>query len=622
MADTDRLDMTLVESTDTIGGSGGFKDKVNSALLKLDKSVGRVMCTSVTRPTTDLFPGIAAYETDTKRNIINPSGVAGNINWRYEGMAAIGSGPVRTLRPVRPYGQDSVHSAFPSVAVLLNGVSVMVYRQGTNHVINYNGVVRMATSTDQGRSWSAPTTIVTAPAGTDLRDPCVSLSRDGAKIYLTYFKANSSLAAAGVFFRTSMDGGTTWSAEVRVDSLPYAASSAPAFELDNGTIVVPYYGRSGAETWDSVWTGKSTDGGATFPTNTRVLNGQTATIHFQEPYGALKGQVVVMAFRYGNAFSIGTTVSVDNTANWTAGAARFGGSGRPTIFWANDSTLACIYRDLSTGNALIRTSRDNGTSWTPGRLVETSRNTGEYMTYAGVDRLADGSSLVVLSLQSSDTSARLYFTYAGEPGAMTPLGALPSQDVVEAANLDRIVFASNFDQPNGGLGYPWYVVAGSVTVTDGELQSASADNVPDFPVIFTGYVDMDIEADLLATGPGPGAPQTGQGIVFRMLSSTTYLMYTIETQGANIRIYKVVSGTATQLAVTAGFNYPFHAYSRWKVTARDREIRCFFNDTIVVSHVLSAPDQATFATGKFGGIKLNSQGSDIHKCRRLIIENP
>lgn len=620
---TPRLGLLLIEGTDTIPAPGGMKDKVNNAITEFDSAVGRIICTSATRPTTNLFAGVQAYETDTKRMIVNPRGVVGE--WYVENQEPVGAGMVRAIRPVRNFEQDANHSAFPSAAVLPDGTVMVVWRQGTNHATNRDGVIKMSKSTNQGRTWGAATTILSgSPAGTDLRDPCVSLSADGSKVYLSYFKGTASLAAAGVFFRVSTDFGANWSSEVRVDNLPYAASSAPIVELNNGTLVMPFYGRSGAETFDSVWTAKSVNGGTTWAAPVRILNGQTATTNYQEPYLVMRGTIGTMAYRAGGASNIGISYSVDNTTNWSGVSTTFTGTGRPTLFYVNANALVCLYRKLSGGDAVMRTSRNDGGNWYPERLVDPSRSAAGWMTYAGGDKIGPNSYLCVLAQETSDTSSKLAVTCIGESGASTPFGPVPTDADALSSEFDKMLFATNFEQADGTLPDPWTTASGNVTVTNGELTSSSADNVPDFPRVFVNSNDVDIEADIYSSGP-----ETGFAIIFRMINANSYLMFTVESSGANWRLYKVVSGVVTQLfSVTGSMN--FATYHTYRVVAKGNGIWCYANGMFVTpnslnygqgfySHQLSGGDMTTFSAGLYVGLKLNNQGSTVHKCRRFIV---
>jgi hypothetical protein len=614
MTTTARLGVTHVDLTDT---GPGLRTKANAAFDAFDKSVGRVLCTSASRPTTGLFAGMQAYETDTKRTIVSPRGVLGE--WYVENQEPIGAGMVRAMRPMRNFGEDANHSAFPSAVTLLDGTIMVVWRQGTDHAATRDGIIRKSYTTDQGRTWSGTATVASgSPAGTDLRDPCVSLSMDGTTIYLSYFKGTAALAAAGVFFRSSIDNGATWSAEVRVDNaLPYAASSAPVVQLNNGTLVMTYYGRSGAETRDSVWTSKSTDGGVTWGTHTRIRNGTTDTQDYQEPYIAMRGTIGLMAYRVGTAGSIGVSSTSDNTANWSGVTTTFVGTGRPTVINVNPVRWAILYRRLSGGDAVMRSSQvANGSSWWPERLVDPARSAAGWMTYAGGDKVGPNAYFCVMAQETSTTSSKLCTTYIGEAGARTPFGNIPSNAEAAASDYDLMIFQDVFEMGNGTLPDPWTLAAGAITVEEGYMRSASADNVPDFPRIFVNTSEVDIEADIT----NEVGFQSGAAIVFRMINANSYMMFTIEGSGVNFRVYKVVSGVATQLAtVNPTPQMIFNSYNTYRVVARGQGIWTYINGQLIHNFLMAGGDYTTFAAGGYVGVKLNSQGTSIHKCRRFQV---
>lgn len=641
MTTTNRLGLTHVEGTDTLAGSSpttALQGKVNAALNAFDGSVGRILCTSTTRPTTNLFAGIQAYETDTKRNIINPSGVAGAGNWRTDGPDASGAGTVRAYKPIRPYGGDTDHSAYPGVVVLRNNKVLMCWRVASTSSIT-TSAFRGATSTDMGKTWSASFLLWNATSGIDVHDSQLSLSRSGTRIYLTYYKAASGFPNNGVFFRYSDDEGVNWSAEVRVDSVvSRAASSAPCVELDNGTLVIPFYGRLGSETWDSCWTSKSTNGGTTWQAPVRIINGESAADHRQDPFISMRGQNGVMTYRHGATSQIGVSTTSDNTTNWSGATAKFAGTGRPATCWVNEGVLACVYRSTANGDALIRSSRDNGANWTPPRLVEPAWNSTGGMSNAAMDRVSSDCAILVMGNEAATAQSRIFVSYVGEAGAVTPFGALPSQQDMAWDNNEFQMFATNFEQTNGTLTpYPWYVITGAVTVTDGELQSNSADGVVDIAAVYTGTNDMEVEAEINCGGTG--TIQSGAALVFRMASSNSYLMLVVENQGVNYRLYKVVSGVATILerngdSPGAPFDYnvgirtlPFNQYVKYKVICRERFIWVFINDQWITlnasvpfpSAMLSAADYATFSGARFAGVRLNSQSTTVHKCRYFSV---
>ena len=117
--------------------------------------------------------------------------------------------------------------AIPSVAQLRDGTLLAAYREGTDHWITPDGVVRLCRSTDGGRTWSAPQTIVSAEGrdfGCHLRMaelddgtillPLVEIhNSSGDPTYLQYYFRR--LISTHVIL--SHDGGHTWTPPQQVD---------------------------------------------------------------------------------------------------------------------------------------------------------------------------------------------------------------------------------------------------------------------------------------------------------------------------------------------------------------------------------------------------------------------
>ncbi|MFJ1762921.1 exo-alpha-sialidase [Amycolatopsis sp. NPDC088138] len=526
------------------------------------------------------------------------------------------AGVLRTIRPAKPaiaYGQDTQHSAFPSVTRLPDNTLLVVYRQGSNHYTNRDGFIRSTASHDDGRTWSAPATVIAASAGTDFRDPSISLSRDGTKLYLTYFKATTSVGAAGSFFRSSADGGATWGSEVRIDaSLPSSAISAPVVQLADNSLLAPHYSKSSGETFDSAWIARSTDNGATW-TSTRVVNGQSAGRDYQEPYLVNRGSALFLTFRWGNNASIGAALSTDNGATWSTPAAAFTGTGRPSSAWLADDTVVVYLRD-SAGRFVIRATRDRGTSWLPPYVVQIPAK-GGMTTYASMLETTPGQVFTVMATEDApSTESRLAFTYLGVGAQQTPLGFVPGEQAAVRAGYDQLVLATSFQQPNGALPIPWWVAAGALTVTDGLLRSASADNVADNGVVETGSPDHRAEADFLWTG------QAGFGIFLRYTDASNYLLFTPETGGVNIRLYKNIGGTITQLVLATGKPVNAGGFHTLTATVRAGTVIAAVNGETLIHYDLTGAENSAL-TGTSAGVKINEQSGSVTQCRRVVITN-
>jgi hypothetical protein len=348
------------------------------------------------------------------------TGLAGALALGSAGIAAAAPVPAQrhggVTTSVRGAGTGTAHvwpllrhSAFPSVAHLANGGLLVVYRQGSNHYIGRDGFIRSTTSTDLGATWSAPGTLIPPAPGIDYRDPSVSTSNDGSRLYLTYYKGTTSISAAGSFFRSSTNGGATWTPEVRIDpKLPSSAITAPVVQLADGSLVAVHYSKLAGENRDSVWSSRSRDNGATW-TITRLIDGQSADIDYQEPYLLRRGAGLFLTFRWGTNDSIGSTSSSDSGATWSTPAADFPGSGRPSSVWLGDGTIGVYLRD-SAGTFKIRVTRDRGATWDPARTVQ-DPPTGGMSTYASLVEVSPGHVVTAMGAEdATGTRSRITFT--------------------------------------------------------------------------------------------------------------------------------------------------------------------------------------------------------------------
>jgi hypothetical protein len=154
-----------------------------------------------------------------------------------------------------------------------------------------------------------------------------------------------------------------------------------------------------------------------------------------------------------------------------------------------------------------------------------------------------------------------------------------------------------------------------VQASNGCAVSTAVDNVPDLAWVDLGTADADIEADFWYTG------QAGFGIITRVVSPNTYLLLSLETSGTALRIYKVVSGTATQLAVTTGTTARESAWARLRMFVRVNTIQGYLNGWSLVGYELSGTDATTFAGQARHGIKLNPAGTGVHRCRRFVAKS-
>lgn len=494
----------------------------------------------------------------------------------------------------------------------MSGQLLLVWRQGADHVAARDGKVYASTSADNGRTWTAASVAVSDSPGVDLRDPCVASA--GGTTWLTYFKGTAALAAAGCFLRVSTNDGVSWGAETRIDSQPYAAISAPVVQV-GANLLATYYGRNAGDTRDSCWLATSSDGGATWSRQV-VANGQAAGRDYQEPWLIAKGAEVWMFFRYGTNSAIGASVSTDSGATWSAPTQLFDDTtGRPAAVWLSTGTMAVVARRISDKQAVVR-SRNAGTgqtAWLPPRPTMIQPSTGPIgMLYAHPLEVPGGV-ICPLGIESSGSVARIHVGWLADEGGVSPLGDLiPDDRTAVADGVDQLLFAEGFSQANGVLRAPWVVGAGAMQASNGCAVSTTADGTPDLAWLDLAVADVELEGEFSFTG------QAGFGLIARVTAaSNTYLLLTVETGGTAVRLYKVVSGTATQLAaLTTSVNTS--SWVKLRMVVRGNVIQCFINGWPAFGYELTGGDATTFAGQVRHGLKLNAQPGGVHRCRRFV----
>jgi hypothetical protein len=151
---------------------------------------------------------------------------------------------------------------FPDAVRLHDGRILVVYHYANAHT-NANGVIRLVSSSDDGRTWTKPRTVVTTAY--DNRDPKIVQLRDGT-LLLTTFETDWTRGGAnvGTFVYRSTDGGQSFPTFTKVESSIGTYEHGPAIQLRSGDVLQPLYG-SGARI------ARSTDGGRTFPAD-QVMN--------------------------------------------------------------------------------------------------------------------------------------------------------------------------------------------------------------------------------------------------------------------------------------------------------------------------------------------------------------
>lgn len=272
------------------------------------------------------------------------------------------------------------YDAFPGCARLDDGTLLLSWRGAPKHTGGTDGRAYLSRSANQGRTWSAPELVYDDVL--DVRDPSVTVSRDGGTWWVTFFTYNTpAMPNLRAWVVASTDAGATWGCPVALS--PNArAIAAPLVEGDDGTLYAALYGTNGTK--DAAYCVTSTDGGATWSAEAPV--GSSSAVDYQEPVLAATPAGLVCMMRHNNRDGIARSLLTGST--WSAPVRVFDGWGAPRTVSTTTGALLCIYRSTSAGSAaLARSSTDNGTTW--GAPVTVDAATTQ-MVYAAPVEVAPG----------------------------------------------------------------------------------------------------------------------------------------------------------------------------------------------------------------------------------------
>jgi len=167
----------------------------------------------------------------------------------------------------------------PRVVELNSGTLFMVYMKAAAHDDNSTTIV-YSTSTDEGATWTSPTTLYNPASGYAGRNPGLSYSTTDDRITVFAREWQSGTAQHDLVFFNSTDDGATWGSETSIHSLfspaTVVAPFGKAIETSNGLMQAFYDA-------DVAWALYSTDDGETWGSLTTIYDLTQALATFNEP---------------------------------------------------------------------------------------------------------------------------------------------------------------------------------------------------------------------------------------------------------------------------------------------------------------------------------------------------
>lgn len=356
-------------------------------------------------------------------------------------------------RQVNPAG---AYEAFPGLTLCPDGSLLLIYRSASAHGWAPGSITKAVRSNDLGQTWSAPFNIF-SKSGYDVGFGMLTTLSDGRIACIGQYRNTSGSAGALCVVMFSSDNGNTWGTEIVVpfsfNNFTYASGNL--IEMTNGNLLAIGYGRNNADTYTSTRTMVSADGGLTWSNEQVVANGPALTTNFNEATINYlpNGQIMALVRSEDAPRKIWRSVSNDLGNTWSTPTALFEGWGRPAWIKLSSGGLVMTYRGNTDLSHFIRTSWDNGVTWSSPRLM--AGTTPTQSVYTQMVEVSPGLVAVAYSDDISTTSANTRFKYLMDGTGISPMG-----DVIVA-------------RPDSWVG----VVTGGFTATPATAVRASGSDV-------------------------------------------------------------------------------------------------------------------------------------------------
>jgi hypothetical protein len=264
--------------------------------------------------------------------------------------------------------------------MVVSGSNVhVIWHQDNSAVTSRDVFIR--TSTNDGATWGAKVNLSLNGKAGDAH-----LAASGNNVYVVY--TDSGSGRGDIFFRRSTDGGATWKPGVNLSN-NFAQSNSPDVAASGSNVYVVWSNWGGAGEYE-IFFKRSLDSGTTWKANVNISKNPTRS---SEPQIAASGSNVYVAWPDGFCFNktencdILFSRSANSGAAWTPAKnlsntdeisilQQFAVSGNNVyLVWVDKLVVVSSPDDLGEGDIFFRRSLDGGATWKP--VVNLSNNPGD-----------------------------------------------------------------------------------------------------------------------------------------------------------------------------------------------------------------------------------------------------